>query len=59
MSKQTTQTKLFQLPINPGEELKAKEVKSKIGAYKALHDNRSLIEALAEMLDIVEKAEGK
>ena len=57
MANQTTQTKLFQLPINPGEEQLAQQAKKKIGTYKITHDKRSLLEALVELLESAEKVE--
>jgi len=51
--------KFFQLLLRPQDVPKAEEIESKIAAYKAIHRKRTLFEALAEMLEIVEKVEEK
>lgn len=53
--------KAINIPYRPKPELEAmaKDINAKIGSYKALHGKRTLLEALYEMLQIVEKAEEK
>jgi hypothetical protein len=58
VAKQIIKRELFQLPQRPEDKLIAQKIKSKIGASKAIHGKHTLLQALAEMLEIVEKVEG-